>query len=440
MILNLLFKYINFQKKQRIAEEKNRVKLEKLREKERAAEQKEEEKNRIRLEKLKEKERVAERKEEDKKALNQKQQEYYNIVNDIIDYANLNKDSLIIKTSKNQLDNLIGRLFDRTVNSIKKIRTIDSEEWGFINDFMTNIKIEMEKIINKNQKIVQYYESSDFFKIKKTCDVLMNSQRDFNEYINEKIQSISQLFGTRIVRNETISDNEYDYIRPYKKTITPFTVEISSTVFASAENNPLEYLVKYFYNNKKLYPEQIKKLYQLVEELETLSEAKRIIENYKIEYQQYLIDVPDFILKNDEAGFYSRLGFAIIDESILVVEYKFSYTSNGGMVQKYFTIPMTEETIIELIKKLEDKLTLKSFIKEQRTLMTKKMRESIKIRDNFTCCNCKNSIQFEPNLLLEIDHIIPVSKGGETTENNLQTLCWKCNRAKSDKIITLLTT
>ncbi|MGL5625780.1 hypothetical protein, partial [Cetobacterium sp.] len=361
MILNLLFKYINFQKKQRIAEEKNRVKLEKLREKERAAEQKEEEKSRIRLEKLKEKERVAERKEEDKKALNQKQQEYYNIVNDIIDYANLNKDSLIIKTSKNQLDNLIGRLFDRTVNSIKKIRTIDSEEWGFINDFMTNIKIEMEKIINKNQKIVQYYESSDFFKIKKTCDVLMNSQRDFNEYINEKIQSISQLFGTRIVRNETISDNEYDYIRPYKKTITPFTVEISSTVFASAENNPLEYLVKYFYNNKKLYPEQIKKLYQLVEELETLSEAKRIIENYKIEYQQYLIDVPDFILKNDEAGFYSRLGFAIIDESLLVVEYKFSYTSNGGMVQKYFTIPMTEETIIELIKKLEDKLTLKSF-------------------------------------------------------------------------------
>lgn len=41
----------------------------------------------------------------------------------------------------------------------------------------------------------------------------------------------------------------------------------------------------------------------------------------------------------------------------------------------------------------------------------------------------------EPNLLLEIDHIIPVARGGETVEDNLQTLCWKCNRAKSDKII-----
>ncbi len=34
------------------------------------------------------------------------------------------------------------------------------------------------------------------------------------------------------------------------------------------------------------------------------------------------------------------------------------------------------------------------------------------------------------NLLLEIDHIIPVSKHGCTVENNLQTLCWKCNREK----------
>lgn len=373
-------------------------------------------------------------KEEQKKVLIEKQKEYYDIVNEIIDYVDMNKDSLIIKESRKNLDDLIGKLFDRTVNSIKKIKSIDSEEWILIKNFMLNLKKEIEEIIDKNKQIFEYYESDDFLKIKKTCEELMNSQKEFNEYINEKVQIISKLFGTRVARNETIVDDEYNYIRPYKKTITPFTAEVSSTVFASAENNPLEYVIKYFYPNKSFYPEQIQKLSQLIEELETLREAKEIIENYKKEYKQYLNDVPDFIIKNDEDGFYSRLGFTIIDESILTVEYKFSYTSNGGMAQRSFTVPMTEETIVELINSLKNKLTANAFIKEQRTLMTKKLREHIKERDNYTCCNCGNSTYKEPNLLLEIDHIIPVSKGGETVEDNLQTLCWKCNRAKSNKM------
>lgn len=374
-------------------------------------------------------------KEQQKEALNQKHHEYYESVNNVIDYANENRDSLVIKGSQEQLDSLIAQLFDRTVNSIKKIKTVDSEEWDIIGEFIDHLKSEIEKVVSINQKVLEYYESTGFLKIKETCEVLMSTQREFNEYITEKVQSISQLFGARVVRNETINDDEYNYIRPYKKTITPFTAEVSATVFASAENNPLEYVVKYFYPNKKAYPEQIQNLYRLVEELETLRDAKQIIENYKVEYQQYLGDVPDFIMENDEAGFYSRLGFANIDESVLTVEYKFSYTSGGGMAQRSFTVPMTEETIAELIKVLESKLTASAFAKEQRNLMTKKLREFIKNRDNFTCCNCGNSTHMEPNLLLEIDHIIPVSKGGCTVEDNLQTLCWKCNRSKSDKII-----
>ena len=374
-------------------------------------------------------------KEQQKEALAQKQHDFYNQVNVIIDYANNNRDSLIIKGSQEQLDSLIGQLFDRTVNSIKKIKSLDSEEWGLIEDFITRLKADIERIVASNQRILDYYASPDFQKIKETCEVLMSSQREFNEYINEKVHSISELFGTRVVRNETVNEDEYNYIRPYKKTITPFTAEVSATVFASAENNPLDYIVKNFYPNKSAYPDQIQKLYHLVEELQTLREAKQIIENYKTDYQQYLGDVPAYVMENDEAGFYSRLGFANIDESVLTVEYKFAYTSGGGMAQRSFTVPMTEETIGELIKTLESKLTASAFAKEQRTMMTKKLREAIKTRDDFTCCNCGNSTHKEPNLLLEIDHIIPVSKGGRTEEANLQTLCWKCNRTKSNKIL-----
>lgn len=367
--------------------------------------------------------------------MNQKHHEYYEKVNSVIDYANQNRDKLVIKGEQESLDNLIAQLFDRTVNSIKKIKNLESEEWHVIGDFIVHIGDEIKKVVGENQKILDYYESEDFQKIKETCDVLMSSQREFNEYINEKVQSISKLFGTRVVRNETVTEDEHNYIRPYKKTISPFTAEVSATVFASAENNPLGYVVKYFYPNKDVYPEQIQKLQLLVEELETLKEAKQIIENYKRDYQQYIENVPDFIMENDESGFYTRLGFAYIDESVLTVEYRFSYTSGGGLAQRSFTVPMTEDTIVELVTMLESKLTASAFAKEQRALMTKKLRETIKTRDNYTCCGCGNSIYAEPNLLLEIDHIIPIAKGGLTEENNLQTLCWKCNRSKSDKIL-----
>lgn len=374
-------------------------------------------------------------KERQKADLQEKQHKFYQKVNKIIDFSNDKREKIIVKDKQEEIDNLVAKLFDRTVNSIKKIKTIDSEEWNLIEDFITHIDADIKKIVSDNKKILDYYASADFKKLKNTCDTLMSSQREFNQYITEKIQSISKLFGTRVLRNETVVDDEYDYIRPYKKNITPFTAEVSSTVFASAENNPLDYVIKYFYHDKSMYPEQIRKLQLLVEELETLREAKQIIDNYKNEYRQYIGDVPGYVLENDEAGFYSRLGFAYIDERVLTVEYRFSYTSNGGFAQRYFTVPMTEDTIVKLIEILENKLTSKEFAKEQRLLMTKKLRDSIKTRDNYTCCLCGNSIYKEPNLLLEIDHIKPVSKGGMTEESNLQTLCWKCNRSKGDKII-----
>lgn len=372
-------------------------------------------------------------KDQAKELLSNKQNQFYNKINEIIDNANNIKELLIVKSDKDILDNSISQLFDRTVSSIAKIKTIDSGEWELIYNYIENIEKTINDVISRNNQILAYYNSNEFLQIKQTCDTLMSTQREFNQYIEEKVESISSLFGTRIVRTETIQDDEYNYIHPYKKSITPFTAEVSASVFASAENSPLEYVVKNFYPDKTKYPEQIQKLHLLIEELETLKEAKVIIDNYKKDYQQYLANVPSFIFQYDSDGFYSRLGFANISENVLTVEYKFVYTSFGGKSQKSFTVPMTEETIIALISMLENKLTTNTFSKEQRQLMTSKLRKKIKERDNYTCCHCGNSIWKEPNLLLEVDHIVPVADGGYTVEDNLQTLCWVCNRHKSKK-------
>ncbi|MCL1595850.1 HNH endonuclease [Parasutterella secunda] len=370
-----------------------------------------------------------------KQMLADKQHEMYDRINSIIDVANESRDHLILKGSQNKLDGLIAGLFSEVVSSVRKIKSVDSLEWELIEKQVGKIEREVEDMLGLNKKILDYYESPDFERIKNTCQSMINSQKEFNDYIKQKVESISKLFGKRTLREETVFEDKNQYVRAYKKTVAPFTAQVSAQVFSSAENNPMGYLVKTFYPNKAAYPQQIQDLYKLVEELETLRDAKEIIENYKTEYKQYIGNVPDYVMDNDSDGFYSRLGFAQVDESTLTVEYVFTYTSSGGKAQRSFSVPMTLETIEELINTLKSKLTKEAFIKEQRLLMTPKLRETVKERDLYTCCMCGNSITKEPNLLLEIDHIIPVSKGGETIPSNLQTLCWKCNRSKSNKIL-----
>lgn len=51
-------------------------------------------------------------------------------------------------------------------------------------------------------------------------------------------------------------------------------------------------------------------------------------------------------------------------------------------------------------------------------------------RDKFKCKICSNSPAIDNDCELEIDHIIPFSKGGRTIDENLQTLCKKCNLKK----------
>lgn len=47
---------------------------------------------------------------------------------------------------------------------------------------------------------------------------------------------------------------------------------------------------------------------------------------------------------------------------------------------------------------------------------------NIKARDNYTCQRCVVALADEPHLLLEADHMIRVSRGGQSTPENLQTL------------------
>lgn len=61
-----------------------------------------------------------------------------------------------------------------------------------------------------------------------------------------------------------------------------------------------------------------------------------------------------------------------------------------------------------------------------------RMKFRVMRRDRFMCVKCGRAPATQPGLVLEIDHVLAWSKGGETCEDNLQTLCFDCNRGKTD--------
>lgn len=59
------------------------------------------------------------------------------------------------------------------------------------------------------------------------------------------------------------------------------------------------------------------------------------------------------------------------------------------------------------------------------------MRWQVFERDNWKCVACGKTV--EEGARLEVDHIVPRSKGGKDELSNFQTLCKECNIGKSNK-------
>lgn len=205
----------------------------------------------------------------------------------------------------------------------------------------------------------------------------------------------------------------------------------SLQIVRAASLDPLKYLMKYF----DVRPEE-----GVLARVEAVGNSIAQLEGalYNLRVREADIarsfNPPRFIRKRHMREFMRRVGVRAEPIPVPYPLYIFQYVSAGGNSGQQTTIQLDTPTVDALIATLSHKIRWRRSVAGQRALMTAGLREEIKRRDGYACRRCHISVAEEPHLLLEVDHIVPVSRGGLTNHQNLQTLCWRCNRSKSNKL------
>ena len=282
----------------------------------------------------------------------------------------------------------------------------------------------------------KFFKSEYFLNIKNKIQVNTDECNELNRHIEELKRAYVDFEQIDYAEAEYKDTSIYNYKRPKLNEISNSAnvYNCSLTVCRNAQQQPFKYLCKYF--NIKQDENTLEKFEEVLNDFEAAEQGKILLKLERDKIVNSIIDEIPFLIKNIEYNkVIDKLGFNRIDFSQLYFpKYIFNYVSSGGNSSMKCSIVFNIDTLNRFINYLSQIIKTKNSTKGQRALMTSVLREEIKKRDNFTCKYCGNSTYKEPNLLLEIDHIIPISKGGTTTKENLQTLCWKCNRKKGNRI------
>lgn len=284
---------------------------------------------------------------------------------------------------------------------------------------------------------ISYFNGENFLSIKGRIQSYIDDCNALNQHIEDLKDTPLEVNRVDVGAAEHRDASKWNVKRPKLRDqkYAPNVYNCNSkSVCAGARNKPFDYVCKYF--GVKADEETLEKFEGILNNFEAAEEGKIALdaERKKI-IESIQSDIPTLIKKFCIKRIEKELGFEPIDFGTAhFPRYEFTYVSPGGNTGDNCSIVMHIDNLNKFVVYLSEKIKFKKSVAGQRALMTSKLRQSIKKRDGFACKKCGVSVEHEPNLLLEIDHIIPVSKGGLTVEDNLQTLCWRCNRSKGAKI------
>ena len=286
----------------------------------------------------------------------------------------------------------------------------------------------------------RYFASEEFLAQKAKAASVVAEHNDISKYVSEIRTKGSFELGTssagaqaHLATYQNTSNWNYRRDRHLANYQAPNVHNCSLQVARNASADPLKYVMKYF--GITTDEDQLAKVEKLGESVTQLENAVHNLRQREASITTSF-NPPRFILKHYSEEFMKHVGVELSPITVPYPVYVFEYVSAGGNSSQRTIVKLDTPTIDRLVETLSQRIRWKKSAAGQRALMTSVLRNKIKARDNHACRYCYVSVASEPHLLLEVDHIIPLSRGGLSTPDNLQTLCWRCNRAKSNKIPT----
>ena len=290
------------------------------------------------------------------------------------------------------------------------------------------------RVIRKNR----YFGSEQFQTVKAEITSVVAEHNEVVNYVEEiRTQGAFELGSS--------STGQYAHLASFENNsrwnnrrdrnvaeYAPHVHNASLQMVRNASAEPIKYLMKYFSVSSN--QETLADVQRVASDISRLEEAVANVQGREAAITAQ-IGPPKFILKHYQVEYWSQIGIHLSPIEVPYPQYKFQYTSAGGNTGQTANVVLNTPTLEALSATLVDKIRWTKSAAGQRALMTNRPRGMIKERDRFTCVKCGVSLAAQPHLLLEVDHIMPVSKGGLSVPENLQTLCWKCNRSKGAKVI-----
>lgn len=280
-----------------------------------------------------------------------------------------------------------------------------------------------------------YFKSKKFQTIRQKVSELIKEFNDMNVYADSLSANIlggqtRQIFVGEI---QNISDWNYKHNKLFNRENNNQIFHCSRQVVSNAQFDGFKYVCKYF--NIPIDEIHRNLANDMLNNFNSYLESRDLLLLKQDNLFNSIKDELPFLIKIFKNSLYKNLGMIALDlKTVIYPRYNFQYTSSGGNSGLSYTLELSTDELQKFINWLDERIKYKKSAQYQRIIMTNELRNKIKQRDGFSCKICKVNTVKEPTLLLEIDHIVPISKGGLTVEDNLQCLCWKCNRKKAAKI------